>query len=106
MKIAQIMLASGMGGAEGYFVALSKALAARGHEVVVICERRFERRDELEACFGVTVFPVTVLGRWDRLAGWRIKKILQSCRPQLVHLHLARAAHLGGCAAKALSIPT
>ena len=37
MRICQVMLAKGFGGAERYFVDLCRALAARRHEVLAIC---------------------------------------------------------------------
>ena len=47
MRIAQIMLARGFGGAERSFVDLTRALAARGHEVLAIGDPRGVALDKL-----------------------------------------------------------
>ena len=41
MRITQIMLSGGFGGAERYFVDLGNALAQRGHRVQIICHKEF-----------------------------------------------------------------
>ena len=103
MKIAQIMLAKGFGGAERSFVDISHALSERGHEVVAICEARGKTRGMLSA---VRVIPITVRGHWDPLAQYKLKKILLAENPQIVHAHLARAAKLAGKVSALLNIPS
>jgi glycosyltransferase involved in cell wall biosynthesis len=106
MRIAQIMLAKRFGGAERSFVDLCRALARRGHEVLVICERRAEALRQIEQIAGVTSRTVTARGAWDFLARRAIKQHLQEFNADIAQMHLARAAHLAGPAARRLGIPT
>lgn len=106
MRIAQIMLARGFGGAERSFVDLTHALVARGHKVLALCERRGQAYPLLQAVPRLQSVAITVWGVWDLLAQWQIKQALHAFQPQVVQAHLARAAALGGAAAKSLGLPT
>lgn len=96
MRISQIMLSKGFGGAERHFVDLTLALVARGHLVQVICNRSFPAHKYLEMAAGLQIDRVTVRGTWDLTAAWRIGGLLKSFTPEIAHAHLARAAHLTG----------
>lgn len=100
------MLAKNFGGAERSFVDLCRALSTRGHEVLAICERRSQARNLLLRIDTVSVRPLTVRGPWDLVARHAIKQCLRRWRPDIAQMHLARAAGLGGGAARALGIPT
>ncbi|MBI4694193.1 MAG: glycosyltransferase [Gammaproteobacteria bacterium] len=105
MRIAQIMLAKGFGGAERSFVDLCMRLAARGHEVLAILEPRGVAARLLTAHAHLTRGEVRVLGSWDPLARRAIGRALAAFAPDVVQCHLARAAHLGGAAARGLGLP-
>ena len=102
MKIAQIMLAKGFGGAERSFVDISESLVERGHEVIAICEARGKARHMIESA---RITTITVRGHWDPIARMAIKRVLHEEKPEIVHAHLARAAKIGGRVAKRLNIP-
>jgi len=106
MRIAQIMLAKRFGGAERSFVDLCRALARRGHDVLAICEQRGEALRLVQQVPGVLCHTVTVRGAWDFLARRAIKQHLQEFGADIAQMHLARAAHLAGPAARGLGIPT
>ncbi len=105
MRIAQVMLGKGYGGAERSFVDLTLALAARGHELLAICQGRFRQHTALLGQPGIRVKTLRVLGTWDRFAGARIGAALADFDACVVHCHLARAAHLAGHAARRAGIP-
>lgn len=105
MRIAQLMLAKGFGGAERSFVDLTAALVRRGHDVLAICERRGQALSHLRRVEGLALAPIGVLGAWDPFALWGIRRRLRAFGPEIVQCHLARAAHLGGRAARALGLP-
>ena len=105
MKLTQIMVGTGFGGAERLFVDLSLSLAARGHTVQTICHRDFIRRDLLASEPNIEISPVNVWGAWDLLAPFQMRKHLRQFGPDIVHLHLSRAASLGGRAAHPLPVP-
>lgn len=106
MRIAQIMLGKGFGGAERSFVDLCTALVNRGHEVLAICERRSQSLEHIKAIEGIENEAIKVRGPWDYLARRSIRSLLREFRPSIVQAHLARAATLGGRAAHDLGVPT
>jgi glycosyltransferase involved in cell wall biosynthesis len=106
VRIVQIMLAKDFGGAERTFVDLCRALSRRGHEVLAICERRAEALRHLEQMTDVACRPLTVRGPWDVFARRTIRRSLKDFGADIAQLHLARAAGLGGSAARALGIAT
>lgn len=106
MRIAQVMLAKGFGGAERSFVDLCHALAARGHDVLAITEKRAVARDFLHVSPQLAVATVSCFGAWDRLAGLRLRRLIAAHGSALVQTHLARAALLGGRAARGLGLPS
>ncbi len=95
MKITQIMLAKGFGGAERSFVDLSKALLDHGHELQVICHRNFQGRDLLRAQ-GIDYGCINVHGSWDLNAVYQLRRRINAYHPDVVQAHLARGAHLTG----------
>lgn len=105
MRICQLMIGTGFGGAERSFVDTALALAERGHDVQAICHRDFVKRALLEGHPAIRVSPVVVRGAWDVLAARRIQTAMAAFGPDVVHVHLARGAHLGGIAAKRLRVP-
>ena len=106
MKIAQIMLAKGFGGAERSFVDLCAELIARGHDVLAVCEARGAALPLLRAIAGLEIVTLRVWGAWDPFAARAITHALRAHRSTVVQCHLARAAHLGGKAARTLGLPT
>jgi glycosyltransferase involved in cell wall biosynthesis len=106
MKITQIMLSKGFGGAERYFVDLCIALAANGYQIQAICQPEFQHKDLLENCPQLKLTYIRARGSWDRWATYKIKQQVASFQPALIHTHLARGAWLGGKAAMDLGIPS
>ena len=106
MRIAQIMLARGFGGAERSFVDLSLALAARGHEVLAVGDSRGLALTMLAAKPHIECVSLRCHGNWDLFARRAIRRHLTAFKPLLVQAHLARAALLGGRAAHDLGVPT
>ena len=105
MNVCQIMLAKGFGGAERLFVDLCRALAARGHTVTAVCHPRGEAAAMLRGNGALTVATVRAAGNWDLLAVRRLRAVFVARQPDIVHAHLARAAHLAGRAARPLGLP-
>ena len=63
MRICQVMIDAGFGGAERSFVDTALAMADRGHAVQAVCHRDFVKRDLLEAHANIRVSPVLCAGR-------------------------------------------
>lgn len=104
MRICQIMLSAGYGGAERLFVDLCVALARAGHPVQAICHPDFRARDQIQ-CPGVRID--TLKARWDRspLARFNLSRAIRRFAPHVIHSHLARGAALAGPVGKWLNIP-
>lgn len=105
MRVAHIMLAKGFGGAERSFVDLCRELGARGHDILAIGHPRGRALQALQSSPGVSCLGITAFGGWDRYAGYRIERALREFKPDIVQAHLARAALLGGRAARSLAVP-
>jgi len=105
MKITQIMLSQGFGGAERYFVDLCLALAADGHQIQAICQPGFQQKHLLENCPQLEVACLRAYGAWDRWAAHKIKRHVAAFRPALLHTHLARGTWLSRQAAVDLKLP-
>ena len=105
MKITQIMLSGGWGGAERLFVELCAGLARSGHEVQAICRSSFSRRSMLTGLPGITLVNVAARGNWDFVSARRIERSIRIFSPQVIHSHLSRATWMAGRAGKKLNIP-
>ena len=106
MRIAQIMLARGFGGAERFFVDLSRALAARGHQVLALGDARGVALKHLSGHANIDCVGIRCYGNWDLIATRALRRELERFAPAVVQAHLARVAHLGGQAAHALTLPS
>jgi len=104
MKITQIMLSRGFGGAERHFVELSIALADLGHEIQVIHHKKFFGKDSFKG-LPIKTEVVNVRGYWDVLGAARIRSLINKFAPDLVHAHLARAALMAGKVCQKSNIP-
>ena len=103
MRVVQIMLSSGFGGAERSFTDISAYLKQLGHEVLAIGLKTSKSLDKLQSS-GVKIQRVSCYGSWDIFTIRSLRKILSKFKPDIVHCHLARASYLGGSAARDLGI--
>lgn len=106
MRIAQVMLARGFGGAERSFVDLCRALAAQGHDILAVGDSRGDALPMLVGTPGVTTAGLRCHGNWDLFTRRRLRQLFAAYRPTVVQAHLARAALHAGAAAHALGLPT
>ncbi|QDT55121.1 Alpha-D-kanosaminyltransferase [Caulifigura coniformis] len=105
MRICQVMIGAGFGGAERSFVDTALAMADRGHAVQAVCHRDFVKRDLLEAHANIRVSPVLVRGAWDFAGARRMQNAIGEFGPDVMHVHLARAAHLAGPIGRRMGVP-
>lgn len=105
MRVSQIMLAKGFGGAERSFVDTALALAERGHSVQVICHKHFSKIDLLSNLERVELSTVNPGGEWDFIVPRKIAALLRSFNSQIVHTQLKRAAWHGSRAGKIAGVP-
>ena len=105
MRVSQIMLAKGFGGAERSFVDTVLALAERGHQVQAICHNQFSKIELLQNVDGVQLETVNSGGEWDFITPRKIAAKLREFEAEIVHTQLKRAAWHGGRAGKRAAIP-
>ena len=106
MRIAQLMLGKGFGGAERSFVDITNVLSKQGHELLVIVNRQGISAAKINKGRNVNLVSVSCLGTWDCLSRAAIYRHFARFLPQIVHTHLARASAIGGKAASDLGIHT
>lgn len=105
MRISQIMLAKGFGGAERSFVDTALALAERGHQVQAICHAQFSKINLLQNIDGIQLETVNAGSEWDFITPRKIAAKLRVFRSEIAHTQLKRAAWHGGRAGKITGIP-
>lgn len=105
LRITQLMLSQGLGGAERYFVDLCGALADRGHIVQAIFHRDFVARNELVSHANIQCVPVRIWAGWDLWAQRTIREQVRQFSPQVMQAHLARGARIGGTVCTSLNVP-
>ena len=105
MRVSQIMLAKGFGGAERSFVDTALALAERGHQVQAICHRQFSKINLLRDIYGIQLETVNAGSEWDFITPHKIASKLRAFQSEVVHTQLKRAAWHGGRAGKLAGIP-
>lgn len=105
MRIAQVMLSRGFGGAERYFVDLSLALAANGHQVLAVVHPRSRSRQLLENVPNLTVAPLAIRGNHDWLKLLPLHRLLKDFRPDIIEAQLSRAALYLGRLHRWLEVP-
>lgn len=93
MRIAYLVTAFGLGGAETQVILLAREMRARGHDVVVV--RLRNRPDALVAQLHDNRLPTLSLGldrHWQVLpALWRARAWARAWRPDVVHSHMVHA---------------
>lgn len=104
LKITQLMISKGFGGAERLFIDMSVALADAGVEVQAICHRDFVKQSALQHP-KIMLAPVNVRGAWDIFSARHITHAIRDFQPSVIHSHLARGAWFAGRAARTLGIP-
>lgn len=105
MRICQIMLAKGFGGAERYYIDLSRALCERGHDVLAICHKRSLSKSLLEQIAGINVRPISIFAKWDPFAVKKVSNMITDFKPEVVQAHLARGAFIGGKVTSKQALP-
>lgn len=94
MKIVYVIDQLDCGGAEQQLVSLATGLHARGHDVhVITIYNRAELRDELTST-GVPFSVAGKRGKYDLTTVWRLRRLIDTIGPDLVHAYLPAASLL------------
>lgn len=105
MRIAQVMLSRGFGGAERYFVDLTLALAGQGHQILAIVHPDAKSRPLLEHQPNITVAPLVIRGNHDWLKLIPLYRMLKAFEPDIIEAQLSRAALYLGRLRRRLGVP-
>jgi len=96
MRIIQVMLSKGWGGAERIYFDLVKSLAEQGVQVQAVMDERFPKKDQLEGVENVIPAYVRPFSHWDFFAAFKLYDTVHQFAPDVIHYHLCRAALMGG----------
>jgi len=107
MKITQLMLAKGFGGAERLFVDLTTMLADMGHDILAICQTGSEAEDVLKSIANTNIKTETVraFNTRDPFVWRAIASRIQKHNSVIVQSHLSRGTYLAGKACKKIKKP-
>ncbi len=105
MKITQLMLAKGFGGAERLFVDLVNMLANMRHDVLAICQAGSKVESLLKNNPGVKVETVRAYSTRGPFAWRAIAKSIEKHGSDIVQSHLSRGTYLAGKACGKLEKP-
>lgn len=101
-KLNTVHIETGMGWLGGSLqaVQLMNGLIQRGHQARLICRKGSPIQRKVEEA-GLPVHPISFPIDFDGTVTWRIKRLLQELKPDVVHIHSRRGADLwGGVAAR------
>ena len=105
MKITQLMLAKGFGGAERLFVDLVSVLANMGNDVLAICQPGSETENVLKSNPDIKINTVRAFNTRDPFAWRAIASKIQKHDSEIVQSHLSRGTHMAGKACSLLKKP-
>jgi glycosyltransferase involved in cell wall biosynthesis len=104
MRILQVITPSRIAGAERSTASLCEHLARAGHGVTVACKRGHPLVDLLQS-LQIDVRPLSLSGKANVAAAFRLARLAQSLRAQVIHTQLSTAALWGSVAARLVGIP-
>jgi glycosyltransferase involved in cell wall biosynthesis len=104
VKILFAIRSIGFGGAENHVLSLMEGLRELGHTVLLVCpagswvsERCRER--------GLEVRHVAMRGMLDLISYWKLRRVIKTWRPDVVHAHQVRPSQYAGIAAIGTGVP-
>lgn len=104
MRILLLIRAKKFGGAENHVATLAAGLRAHGHEVLVACPdtawvaARCREHD-------VETHPLAMHGLIDLISYWKLRRLIQTWRPDVVHAHGVLPSQYTGIAALGTEVP-
>lgn len=104
LRISQVMLTAGFGGAERLFVDLCQALAGEGPRIQAVCHPLFQGKSLLSHP-RIKIAPLKARLDWSPWSRYRLRQIFADFNPRVVHVHSARSAIIAGDSANRLRIP-
>jgi L-malate glycosyltransferase len=103
MRILQVCSAESLGGGERHVIDLTRGLAERGHELHVAARPRSPLPDAL-AGVGVGHHPLALRNAADAASAYRLARLIERRRIEVLHAHVARDYTVCGLAAKLSSV--
>jgi len=104
MRILQVMAGAEHGGAETAFVDMCVALYEAGEVIEVVTRANDIRVPQLKAV-GISVHILPFGGRFDVFTGWRLHKIIQKFKPDIVQSWMSRASSKVPAWKASMSVP-
>ena len=104
MKVLHVEPGKGLAGGAQQVLYIVEGLRARGVECVVACEPQAPLDNQLRA-MGIRSAAISYKGDADLFYAARLRELIATERPDVVHLHSRRGAVLGMIAAKWAGVP-
>jgi glycosyltransferase involved in cell wall biosynthesis len=104
MRILLLIRSLGFGGAENHVLALATELRKCGHEVLLACPEnawisaRFRER-------GLETRHLAMRGLADLLSYWKLRSLVRTWHPDIVHAHGVRPSQYAGLALAGTGVP-
>lgn len=77
-------------GGEQQIIYLAEELEKAGHKNFIIAPPRTKLEEKTQS-LGIKFFPLAISGEWDLRAAWRLRKLISSESPDILHCHSAHA---------------
>ncbi|MDR2512830.1 MAG: glycosyltransferase [Puniceicoccales bacterium] len=97
MRILQIIRSMGFGGAENHVLSLSAGLRDLGHEVLLVAPAGSWVSVRC-VVLGLSVEHIAMCGMADLPSYWRLRRLVRTWRPDIVHAHQVRPSQYAGIA--------
>lgn len=104
MHIFHALFTPVLGGLEQSFINTTEILASKGHRVTALLRRDAPYYGDV-AKYAHSMPFVTPIGFYDMLSAWRVRRLLQKQRPDMIIAHNGRAITLMKMAASGMNIP-
>ena len=104
LRILQINSGDGWSGGQYQVLLLSKGLAERGHQVVVVTPPRSALAEKASK-EGLVVETVPMRGQWDLSAVFRLREIMKRHRIEILNTHKPKPHTLALMAASTMRVP-
>jgi glycosyltransferase involved in cell wall biosynthesis len=104
MRVCYVIPSLSVGGTERQLLQLLRGLAP-DHELTVVCTRRDGTLAGDARRSGVPVHVLNARGGWDITQRWKLRRILRSCQPDILHTFLFGFDWWAALAARDAGVP-
>jgi glycosyltransferase involved in cell wall biosynthesis len=104
MRVLLVIRSAGFGGAENHVLSLASGLRDLGHEVLLACPKDSWTSGRARER-GLDFQHVAMRGMLDLFSYWKLRRLVKTWRPDIVHAHQARPSQYAGVAVIGTGVP-